>query len=255
MARSHQSLVCDRTRHVLRLRSVLREFFPAALDAFADLDAADALELPRLAPDPDLAARLSIARIRSALRAPAAPDRGEGFRDPGRAASPGAAAARPGAGRARGDHRQPGPPDRHAEHRDCGLGEVVAAHFGRHRDAEIYASQPGLGVILDTRVLGEFGDDSHGAQRRRDQFAEDPRAGRGTTGGDLGRDRARAQRPGKEAPGGRKVTPPGQQDVDDLAMLVDRPVQDRSVCRRPSRTSHRRTTGHQERDGIAWPPR
>ena len=93
------------------------------------------------------------------------------------------------------------------------------------------------------------------AQRRRDQFAEDPRAGRGTTGGDLGRDRARAQRPGKEAPGGRKVTPPGQQDVDDLAMLVDRPVQGRSACRRPSRTSHRRTTGHQERDGIACPPR
>jgi hypothetical protein len=26
------------------------------------------------------------------------------------------------------------------------LGEVVAAHFGRHPDAEIYASQPGLGA-------------------------------------------------------------------------------------------------------------
>jgi transposase len=39
------------------------------------------------------------------------------------------------------------------------LGEVVADHFGRHRDAEIYASQPGLGVILGARVLAEFGDD------------------------------------------------------------------------------------------------
>ena len=39
------------------------------------------------------------------------------------------------------------------------LGEVVAAHFGRHPDAEIYASLPGLGVILTARVLGEFGDD------------------------------------------------------------------------------------------------
>ena len=28
-------------------------------------------------------------------------------------------------------------------------------------DAEIYASQPGLGVILGARVLGEFGDDPH----------------------------------------------------------------------------------------------
>jgi transposase len=36
---------------------------------------------------------------------------------------------------------------------------VVAAHFGRHPDAEIYASQPGLGTILAARVLGEFGDD------------------------------------------------------------------------------------------------
>jgi transposase len=39
------------------------------------------------------------------------------------------------------------------------LGEVVADHFGRHRDAEIYTSQPGLGVILAARVLAEFGDD------------------------------------------------------------------------------------------------
>ena len=39
------------------------------------------------------------------------------------------------------------------------LGEVVAGYFGRHRDAEIYTSQPGLGVILGARVLAEFGDD------------------------------------------------------------------------------------------------
>ena len=55
-ARSHQSLIWDRTRHVLRLRSALREFFPAALRAFPDLDAPDALELLRRAPDPDQAA-------------------------------------------------------------------------------------------------------------------------------------------------------------------------------------------------------
>jgi transposase len=39
------------------------------------------------------------------------------------------------------------------------LGAVVGEHFGRHRDAEIYLSLPGLGVILAARVLGEFGDD------------------------------------------------------------------------------------------------
>jgi transposase len=35
----------------------------------------------------------------------------------------------------------------------------VAAHFGQHPDAEIYLSQPGLGVVLGARVLAEFGDD------------------------------------------------------------------------------------------------
>jgi len=35
----------------------------------------------------------------------------------------------------------------------------VEAHFGQHPDAEIYRSQPGIGVILGARVLGEFGDD------------------------------------------------------------------------------------------------
>lgn len=37
-ARAHQSMIWDRTRHVLRLRSALRDFFPAALVAFGDLD-------------------------------------------------------------------------------------------------------------------------------------------------------------------------------------------------------------------------
>ena len=68
VARSHQSLIWDRTRHILRLRSVLREFFPAALEAFADLAAADILELLAIAPDPDRAARLPKSKITTALR-------------------------------------------------------------------------------------------------------------------------------------------------------------------------------------------
>lgn len=39
------------------------------------------------------------------------------------------------------------------------LQQVVAEHFGRHPAAEIYLSQPGFGVVLASRVLGEFGDD------------------------------------------------------------------------------------------------
>jgi transposase len=41
------------------------------------------------------------------------------------------------------------------------LEDQVREHFGRHPDAEIYQSQPGLGAILGARVLGEFGDDPH----------------------------------------------------------------------------------------------
>ena len=44
-------------------------------------------------------------------------------------------------------------------------------------------------------------------------------------GRDLHRDRAGLHRPDKEASCGRPVTPHGQQDVDDLAMLVDSQVQ------------------------------
>lgn len=39
------------------------------------------------------------------------------------------------------------------------LHEVMAEHFGRHPDADIYLSQPGLAVVLAARTLGEFGDD------------------------------------------------------------------------------------------------
>jgi transposase len=67
LARSHQGFIWDRTRHLLRMRSALREFFPAALQAFPDLTAADALELLQSAPDPGRAARLSRSKIAAAL--------------------------------------------------------------------------------------------------------------------------------------------------------------------------------------------
>lgn len=66
-ARTHQSLVWDRTRQILRLRSALRESFPAALRAFDELDAPDTLHLLRLAPDPDAAARLTKRQVMAAL--------------------------------------------------------------------------------------------------------------------------------------------------------------------------------------------
>ncbi len=62
----HQTLIWDCSRHVLR--SALREYFPAAIRAFEDLDAPEALELLAAAPDPDAAAKLTKARIVAALK-------------------------------------------------------------------------------------------------------------------------------------------------------------------------------------------
>jgi transposase len=160
LARTHQSLTWDRTRQVLRLRSALREFFPAALEAFDDLTAPDTLELLGRAPDPDRAARPSRAQLAAGLRranrrnidakaeqlravlcAPA-------LRQP-------AAVQNAYAAVVTGQVRLIAALNGEIE----ALGEVVAEHFGRHRDAEIYLSQPGLGTVLGARVLAEFGDD------------------------------------------------------------------------------------------------
>ena len=66
VARSHKTLIWERTRHTLRLRHALREYFTAALEAFSDLDAPDTLELLCKAPDPASAAKLTRSQIRAA---------------------------------------------------------------------------------------------------------------------------------------------------------------------------------------------
>ena len=68
VARAHKTLIWERTRHVQRLRHQLLDFFPAALAAFEDLDAPDALELLAKAPDPASAARLTTAQIAAVLK-------------------------------------------------------------------------------------------------------------------------------------------------------------------------------------------
>lgn len=160
-ARTHQSLIWDRTRHVLRLRSALREFLPAAMRAFEELDSPEALQLA-LAPDPDTAARLSRAKI---VRALTAANRREVT---ARAEKIRQVLTAP-------ELRRPSPvQDAYSaivasevalitvlNTQIERLGQVVAEHFGRHRDADFYASLPGLGVILGARILGEFGDDPH----------------------------------------------------------------------------------------------
>ncbi|HVB46243.1 MAG TPA: IS110 family transposase [Streptosporangiaceae bacterium] len=160
VARTHKTLIWERTRQVQRLRHQLREYFPAALAAFGGLDAPDALELLGKAPDPARAARLTRAQVSAALKRARRRD------IPGKATAILAALRSPQLGQ---------PP---AVTAACAvtarsliavittlneqvkvLEEQVRAHFGRHPDAEIYLSQPGIGPVPGARVLGEFGDD------------------------------------------------------------------------------------------------
>jgi transposase len=160
VARSHQAFIWDRTRHFQRLRSALREFFPAALEAFPDLLAPEALELLERAPDPARAARLSRSKITAALARARR-------RDPEIKAEAIQAVLRAPALR-----QDPAIEAAYAvivasvvrliaqlTTQIAELQAVVAEGFGRHPDAEIVTSQPGLGPILGARVLAEFGDD------------------------------------------------------------------------------------------------
>ncbi|MGI5166404.1 IS110 family transposase [Spirillospora sp. CA-253888] len=66
--RAHKTLIWERTRHIQRLRHALRDYFPAALEAFGELAALDTLALPAKAPDAASAARLTRAQITATLR-------------------------------------------------------------------------------------------------------------------------------------------------------------------------------------------
>ncbi len=68
LARAHQTAVWERTRQVLRMRSTLLEYFPAAVQAFEDLAAPDALSVLGRASNPDRAAKLTRGQLVTALR-------------------------------------------------------------------------------------------------------------------------------------------------------------------------------------------
>ncbi|WP_433416423.1 IS110 family transposase [Microtetraspora malaysiensis] len=166
VARTHKTLIWERTRAGQRLRHALREYFPAALTAFEDLDAAEALDLLAKAPDPASAAKLTVGQISAALK---------------RARRRGDLAARAGEIQAALRTEHLGQPEVVATAYAMSVRALVAVlvvigqqvktlqgqveeWFGRHPAAEIIVSQPGLGPILGARVLAEFGDD-------RDRYA------------------------------------------------------------------------------------
>src|SRR5207302_3410400 len=68
VTRTHKTLTWERTRYTQRLRHALRDYFPAALAAFEDLDAPDTLELLATAPTPAQAARLTLPQISAVLK-------------------------------------------------------------------------------------------------------------------------------------------------------------------------------------------
>ena len=160
VARAHKTLIWERTRHTQRLRHALREYFPAALEAFDDLDAADALELLGKAPDPASAARLTRGQIAAALRNARRRDietKTDRIQAALRSEQLGRAAVITAAYVATTRSAVAVLSTLNAEIK--ALQGQVDAHFGRHPDAEIILSQPGLGWSLGPRVLGEFGDD------------------------------------------------------------------------------------------------
>jgi hypothetical protein len=161
LARAHQNLIWTRNRHTNALRSALREYYPAALEAFDDLHDRDALAVLGRAPTPAQAANLSLSKIRSALKAAGRQRnldtralqiqeilRREQLAAPAAVAAAFGATTRATVGIIAELNRQ-----------ITDLETELAAHFETHPDADIYRSLPGLGVVLGARVLGEFGDD------------------------------------------------------------------------------------------------
>jgi hypothetical protein len=160
LARAHQDTIWSAMRETRRLRSLLREFFPAALQAFPTLHGVTATTVLAAAPTPTAAAVLTEAQLRELLRA-------------ARYSAPRGTPARLRAILTGPQLRQPPAVEAAMGLAVAGIVRGLAAmlvsikelekamdeHFGRHPDAQILRSLPGLGVVLGARVLGEFGDD------------------------------------------------------------------------------------------------
>ena len=178
LARTHKTLIWERTRQVQRLRHQLLGYYPAALEAFDDLDAPDTLELLGKAPDPARAAKLTRAQVSAALKRA----RRRNITDKATAIL--AALRSPQLGQPAAVTAAYAATVRSLIAVITVLNEQVKAlqgqveeHFGRHPDAEIYRSQPGMGAILGARVLAEFGDDPHryaDGKARRNYAATSP---------------------------------------------------------------------------------
>jgi len=160
LARAHQDAVWARSQDANRLRSLLREFFPAALTAFPDLTTRTALAVLAAAPTPTAAAGLTRANLTGLLHTAG---RGTRPAEATRLAEIFAAdqlhhsaAVEAAMGEAVRAIVRTLTAANEAVH---GLEQALADRFEQHPDAEILDSLPGLGLVLGARVLGEYGDD------------------------------------------------------------------------------------------------
>ena len=164
LARAHQNLIWSRQRHVNALRSALRDFYPGALSALGtQLAEPEALAVLTLAPTPEQGRQLTRAAVRRAL---VGAGRRRNLQARGVAVHDALAAPQLAA---------PAPVEaaycevvgalvamlRCLNEQVTALEQQLAARFAAHPDAAILRSQPGLGVVLGARVLGEFGDAPH----------------------------------------------------------------------------------------------
>ncbi|MEU2835157.1 IS110 family transposase [Streptomyces lavendulae] len=165
LARAQQDAVWNRQQLANQLRSLLREFFPAALAAFqvknVGLAHPDARAVLAAAPTPTAAAALSTARLRLLLRKAGRQRRIE-------------TRAEYLAGVLREPHMRQLPRVEDALGQQvralvlqldaaaqaaADLAAACADRFTEHEDAEIITSFPGLGDLTGARVLAEIGDD------------------------------------------------------------------------------------------------
>lgn len=161
LARAHQDAIWDRQQTVGKLRSVLREFYPALLATFEDLSSREARATLTLAPSPAAVPKMRRSSLASALRRAGriryvdrdvekvlAGLRVQHLRQPVlvEAAMAVQASAYARALTTVVDNIRI-------------LQEQLEVAYQAHPDARVIASFPGLGAVLGARILGEIGDD------------------------------------------------------------------------------------------------
>ncbi|WP_033820945.1 IS110 family transposase, partial [Kitasatospora sp. MBT63] len=167
LARAQQDAVWNKQQMANQLRSLLREYYPAALAAFESwkngLCRPEAREILKAAPTPSRAARLTRTQLAAALRRSGRQRGIEAEADRLREVF-----------RADWAHQPALVEDALDRQMLALLGQLTAACtaaddlaqavedvFPQHPDAEIILSFPGLGTQLGARVLAEIGDDRH----------------------------------------------------------------------------------------------